>query len=450
MPAAPAPATGSPGTAQATTRARRLCAVALTGVLVAAGAPGVAVAATPSGTTLRAALSGWTSAHHGTSALVWRLDPDGPTPILAYRPDVPRLPASTMKVVTAAGALIGLGPSFRFETRLYAGAGAVRRGRVLHGPLYLVGGGDPVLATPAYLRRFLGGRGTSLGRIVRPLRSQGVRLVRGPIVADESVFDARRQGPRWKSSYRFECSPLSGLSVNENFAGEWRGGYVPWPSLAAARRLRQVMTAMGVRQRGDLRAGRAPRNARLVGSVGSPPLSTIVGIMNRDSDNFIAEMLVKDVGSHRMGRGSTAAGTAANARLLREMGILVPGDRLVDGSGLSRDNRLTASSLVRLLAAADADPTWGRALIGSLARGGEGTLRRRFTSPAVSRRVRAKTGYIGGVSSLTGVVTSTSGARYAFALLMNDWDISGARATQDRVVALLARGAGDRLGPLPG
>lgn len=446
---APVPATGPPGTPKATIRASCLGAVVLAGALVAAG-PAVAGAVPPSGATLRAALSAWTSSHRQTSALVWRLDRGGPRPILAYRPDVPRRPASTMKVVTAAGALIGLGPSFRFETRLYAGAGAVRRGRVLHGPLYLVGGGDPVLATPAYSRRFLGGRGTNLGRIVRPLRSQDIRLVRGPIVADESVLDARRRGPRWKSSYRFECPPLSGLSVNENFAGDWQGGYVPHPPLAAAERLRQVMRALGVRHVGSLRTGRAPGSARLVASVGSPPLSTIVALMNRDSDNFIAETLVKDVGSYRLGRGSTAAGTAANARRLRERGILGPGDRLVDGSGLSRDNRLTASSLVRLLAAADADPTWGRALIESLARGGQGTLRRRFTSPAVAGRVRAKTGYISGVSSLAGVVTSVSGARYAFALLMNDWDIAGARATQDRVVALLAQGAGDRLAPLPG
>lgn len=343
---------------------------------------------------------------------------------------------------------MSLGPDFRFETRLYAGVNAFRRGRVLHGPLYILGSGDPVLATPDYSRTFLGGRGSSLGKLVRPLRDQGISLVRGPVVADESLFDERRTGPRWKASYTSECSPLSGLAVNQNFAGKWQSGHVASPPVAAARRLEEVMVAMGVRHRGALRRGNAPGRGRLLATVKSSPLRVIVGLMNRESDNFIAEMLAKDVGAHAAGQGSTAAGTARTARLLRDIGVLGAGDRLVDGSGLSRDNRLAAATLVRLLAAADADPTWGRALIESLAQGGEGTLRRRFKAPAIAGRVRGKTGYINGVSSLAGVVQSPSGVRYAFAFVMNDWDITGAKATQDRIVTLLARGAGDRLAPL--
>ena len=73
------------------------------------------------------------AAHPATSALVWRLDGPSPTPILAFKPDVSRMPASTMKLVTSAAALLTLGPDFRFETRLYAGVNAVRDGRVLRG-----------------------------------------------------------------------------------------------------------------------------------------------------------------------------------------------------------------------------------------------------------------------------------------------------------------------------
>ncbi|MEW6581230.1 MAG: D-alanyl-D-alanine carboxypeptidase/D-alanyl-D-alanine-endopeptidase, partial [Actinomycetota bacterium] len=386
----------------------------------------------------------WGSAHPGTSALVWRLDATGPVPVAAFRPDVPRLPASVMKLVTSTGALLSLGPDHRFETRLYGGVNTVLDGRVLRGPVYVVGGGDPMLSTPDYSRAVLDGRGSRLTDLVRPLRALGVRLVRGPVVVDETVFDAQRTGPQWKASYVSECPPLSGIVVNQNRLGN--GGNVGSPAVAAAQRLRQVMRSMGVRQAGPARGGHAPARARLLATATSVPLRTILGVMNRNSDNFIAETLTKDVGA-AAGRGTTAAGTAHTAELLDELGILATEDRLVDGSGLSRANRLTATTLVRLLATADADPTWGTALLSSLPRGGEGTLRRRFKG-AIAPRVRAKTGYINGVSSLAGIATSPSGTRYAFALLMNDWDITGARATQDAVVTLLARGAGDTLAPL--
>ena len=97
----------------------------------------------------------------------------------------------------------------------------------------------------------------------------------------------------------------------------------------------------------------------------------------------------------------------------------------------------------KLIAQADADPRWGTPLINSLARGGEGTLIRRFTSGVATKRVRAKTGYLDGVSAMAGRVVSRRGVHYGFALLMNTADIGGARAVQDNVVTLLAAGAED-------
>ncbi len=169
--------------------------------------------------------------------------------------------------------------------------------------------------------------------------------------------------------------------------------------------------------------------------------------MNLESDNFIAETLAKDVGAYGAGHGTTAAGVGRTAALLTARGVLGEGDRLVDGSGLSRENRLAASSLVRLIADADEDATWGSALIASLAQGGQGTLIRRFLSGPATKRVRAKTGYLNGVSAMAGRVVSRGGERYAFALLMNSADITGARATQDRVVTLLAAGSEDPPAP---
>ena len=92
---------------------------------------------------------------------------------------------------------------------------------------------------------------------------------------------------------------------------------------------------------------------------------------------------------------------------------------------------------------ADGDDTWGAALIASLARGGEGTLIRRFTTGVATKRVRAKTGYLDGVSSMAGRVVSRGGQRYAFAVVANTGDITAARAIQERVVVMLASGTAD-------
>ncbi|HTI35390.1 MAG TPA: D-alanyl-D-alanine carboxypeptidase [Miltoncostaea sp.] len=375
---------------------------------------------------------------------MWRLDGHGGgAQVAGYKADVPRIPASTMKLVTSAGALLQFGPAHRFTTTLFADPAAVRDGKVLRGAIYLRGSGDPVLSTRHYGAAYLGGRATPLAALGTGLKATGVRLVRGPIVADESLFDRRRLGPGWPSYYSLYISPLSALSINQGYAGSGRAAYVTSPTLAAGQRLRATLRGVGVQQVGPLRAGATPRGARVLARTTSPPLTVILRAMNLESDNFIAETLAKDVGAAGAGRGSTTAGVGRTRSLLLARGILGPQDALVDGSGLGRGNHLAASSLVKLIAQADADPTWGAALVNSLARGGEGTLIHRFTSGVATRRVRAKTGYIDGVSAMAGRVVSRRGVHYGFALIMNSTDILGARATQDRVVTLLAAGAED-------
>lgn len=375
---------------------------------------------------------------------MWRLDGrGGGTPVGAYKADVPRIPASTMKLVTSAGALLQLGPDHRFTTALLADPSARRVGKVLKGPVYLRGAGDPVLSTRHYGSAYLRGRSTPLTALGTGVKARGIRLVRGPIVADESLFDRRRLGPGWPSYYSLYIAPLSALAINQDYAGSGRAAYVTSPTLAASQRLRATLRGVGVQQVGPLRAGRTPRGARTLATTTSPRLPVILRAMNLDSDNFIAETLVKGVGADATGRGTTSAGARRIRALLAARGILGPRDALVDGSGLSRGNHLAASSLVRLIAQADADRAWGRALVNSLARGGEGTLIRRFTSGVATKRVRAKTGYLDGVSAMAGRVVSRRGVHYGFALLMNSPDIAGARAVQDRVVTLLAAGAED-------
>ncbi|HMM49929.1 MAG TPA: D-alanyl-D-alanine carboxypeptidase/D-alanyl-D-alanine-endopeptidase, partial [Miltoncostaeaceae bacterium] len=287
------------------------------------------------------------------------------------------------------------------------------------------------------------GAATPFADLARPLRRAGIRTVSGPIVADDSLFDDHTMVPSWPAYYADYTQPLSALAVNQDYAGDDRSRDADRPWLAAAQRLRNTLTGLGIRHRGALRHGRTPPGVRSLGVARSAPLARAVREMNLHSDNFIAEMLVKNVGVHALGAGSTAAGTERIRQVLIQRRILTPADRLADGSGLSRDNRLSAASLARVIAAADGDRSWGRALLASLPHGGEGTLIRRLTEADVAPRVQAKTGFINGAASLSGRVISRNGQRYAFAFLMNTDRIGEAQQLQDRVVALLARGAED-------
>ena len=242
--------------------------MALTAVAVATGA--AASHALAAGETQRV-ISTWSAANPGTSALVWRLDGSGtPAPVASYRADTPRIPASTMKLVTSAGALLQMGPSFRFRTELLAAPTARLAGGTLTGTVYLRGAGDPLLATRPYARDHLSGVSTPIGGMAAEARRLGVRRIRGPVVADEHLFDARRTAPSWPSYYSAYASPLSALATNQDYAGEGRGAYVSNPPIAAAQRLRASLAANGVTHRGGLTVGVTPPAARSLGAAVSP------------------------------------------------------------------------------------------------------------------------------------------------------------------------------------
>ncbi|MGI9539229.1 MAG: D-alanyl-D-alanine carboxypeptidase, partial [Miltoncostaeaceae bacterium] len=231
-----------------------------------------------------------------------------------YREETPRIPASNEKLITSAAALISLGPDFRFQTRLFRGVRTTRTGRVLRGPLYVKGYGDPTLATRPFARSVQSGLGGNFARLFLPLRRDGIRAVKGPIVADESFFDQRRSGPRWKSGFSIYSRPLSALSLNRNNLGS--------PPTPAAVRARAALRGMGIRQTGGVRVGQTPRSATEIGGIASPPLHAILGVTNPASDNYQAEMLMKAVGAYGAGVGTTVAGARRATALLRERGIL--------------------------------------------------------------------------------------------------------------------------------
>lgn len=333
-------------------------------------------------------------------------------------------PASNEKLITTVAALSTLRPGFRYETTL--SAMGERAGATYRGDVFLVGAGDPTLSTG------------SLTTLAKRLRQSGVRHIAGRILGDESIFDRMRFGPQWKTSfYGTESPPLSGLTVNRNLAPN--GHMLAYPALSAARLMRQALIAQGITVTGRAATGKLPFGATELSSVRSKPLWKILRTMDVYSDNFIAEMVIKTVGALGGTKGSTAGGLAVARSVLEEtIGADAKNLHLVDGSGLSSANRLTASALAELLARTSTDPTLGPPLRQALAIAGvNGTLRER---PAGAGRVLAKTGTLDGVSSLSGYATTQSGARFAFSILMNGHSLSDwqAHEAQDKIADLVA------------
>jgi len=345
----------------------------------------------------------------------------------------PLIPASLMKLITTTAAMLRLGPGHRFHTHVFAD----RAGSSV-GDLYLVGGGDPTLATRTYRnRRFLpppddpfpipvfSSGSPTVEQLAQRIARGGIRRIAGDLIADETLFDANRTQPGWLGRYLRDdpdTGLLSALVVDEGRASLDRRAISPSPPLAAGSALRAALAARGIRVAGTVRLGMTPRRAVEVASVSSPPLSEIVGYINRYSINFAAELVLKGLGAAERGEGTTAAGVSVVHEVLDE--LLVPRDGLVmlDGSGLSRLDRASPLTMAMLLQRIldGTGPVW-RTLRDTIpVAGGPGTLFTRLTGPPTGGNLRGKTGYLRGVRAMAGWVGAADGVPLVYVGIFND------------------------------
>lgn len=342
--------------------------------------------------------------------------------VYSLHPDRSLRPASNEKLAVALALLDRLGPEHRITTTVL-GAGS-RAGSTWRGRLVLRGFGDPTL-TRADLRK-----------LASKLRTAGIRRVTGRIIGDETYFDKRRTAPGWKRSYyKIQSPPLSALVVDR---ARSKGRTVDNPALWAARAFRKALVTAGIRVGGKAVRGTAPPGSRRLVAVRSRTIKALVKRMNKVSDNFYAEMLLKHLGARMLGTGTTWAGCLVVRRVLATHGVPLAGVRIVDGSGLSLDDRATARSLGRLLVSAWRDPAVRVPFFSSLPIAGvDGTLEDRLRTGPARGRVRAKTGTTSRASALSGY----AGARFVFAILQNGNPINWtkARRAQDRFAQELAR-----------
>ncbi len=328
---------------------------------------------------------------------------------------VPRLPASVEKLYTTSTVLLRFGSAARLATSVL-GVGTLSPLGIWDGALYLRGGGDPTFGSAVFDRSTYG-TGASVQQLVRRLiHGAGITGVQGRIVGDASMFDLLPGTP----ATGFQWSPylegsLSALAFNRGLIGGGAAN-VMHPSYFAAHRLAAAMRAARLRLPSStaIVAGIAPPGAHQLATVSSPPMSTMIALTNAPSDNFFAEMLLKDLGARFGAGGTTAAGASVvRAELSTTFGIR---PKLDDGSGLSLYDATTPRQVVKLLG----QMAGNKDFVNSLAVAGEtGTLTDEMQGTVAQGRCRGKTGTLSDVSNLVGYCQARDGHTLAFAFLMN-------------------------------
>ena len=344
------------------------------------------------------------------------------------------IPASTIKLLTAAAVLTTLDPADQLATTVVAGDQP--------GEVVLVGGGDPTLAIDEHGFYPDAARLDELADQVRAALPPGTEITE--VTVDSSLFTGPVHGP-WDSDIPGGgyVGPITALMTDGGRKDpDPEQGHVAserWeePDLAAGRAFAELL---GLAE-ADVERGEAPPQAQELGRVLSPPIQRLVEIMLVHSDNVVAEVLARQVALARGEPASYQGGSAAMAEALAtELGLT--GVTFTDGSGLSRGNRVTAGLLTQLLAKAvdPAHPELAGLVTGLAVAGWSGTLADRFDDPEYAPAVgwvRAKTGTLAGVHTLAGLVTTADGQLLAFALLANEAP-EEIRGDLDRIVAALA------------
>lgn len=419
--------------------------------------------------------------------------------LFAHGADNKLVPASTMKLFTAAIALEKLGAEHTFSTDVLRD-GPVDGAGTLKGNLVLRGDGDPSLS-PRFVR---GGPSAPMTLLAQFTAGAGIRRVTGDLIADASAFESRRIPEGWLTRYAGAgyAAPFSALSLNENIvivgvtpgksggaaqvflepatrgitltntvrtvAGSGtrisarrigddrvvvsgtigaRAGTARYqlvvgdPVTFTAGAFRAALEQVGVKVDGEIRTARTPDNAALLTSLPSPPLARLVSVMNRESINHYAEMLYRNAarGLEKKGVGSAeTAGETLRTFLTKQVGLTGDAVSATDGSGLSVLDRVTPRSLVQLLDHSHRAP-WGSAFHASLPVAGESELlRNRMRATPAQGNLHAKTGTTNDVIGLAGYVTAENGEILAFAFLYNGKDRWHARETIDAMGPTMA------------
>lgn len=304
-------------------------------------------------------------------------------------------PASTTKALTTYALMKLWKPNYTVPTGIW---GDLQNG-VVKGDLVFKGAGDPFLVDE------------QIWAIAEQLKALGVTKVEGRIVADQSFFDGRLYGNGWEDTTKDTWPSLAALSVDFNRAGEG-ASYSTNPTAFAQDTITRILTGDGIVVEGGVAKGAAPQ---LLLTHDSPPLRMLVGDINKFSNNFMIETLVK-----RLGGGNSARGVQQILAFYKtQFGFGPDQVSLTDACGLSKQNRISARTLAAVLRTAWFDFEAGPEYIASLKVQGGEPFKLRHKDANLSWRLRVKSGYLADARSLAGFIQMPDGQIRVFTIILN-------------------------------
>ncbi|KWU51282.1 MULTISPECIES: D-alanyl-D-alanine carboxypeptidase/D-alanyl-D-alanine endopeptidase [Pseudomonas] len=438
---------------------------------------------------------------HGASVSLMVRDAKSGATLYQYNPRTRLVPASNLKLLTTAAAMDVLGPQYRFATQLLSNG--TRQGDRLSGNLYLRGLGDPTLQFADYqaLAAQLASQGirqvqgdlvfddtwfdaerlgvdwshddetTYYGAQISALTvspnsdfDAGSVLVtaKAPVRVGQPVtVEIYPPTDYLQLSNRAVSGPGNTYGINRRHGTnllQLSGAVAPgrqseqlvsvWePTQLVANLFEQALAQQGIRVSGRRVMGAAsPATATVLAEHQSAPLQELITPLLKLSNNNMSEALLKAMGRKTANSGTAAAGAVAVAGFLKRQGLDTTTLSQVDGSGLSRRNLVSSQNLTDVLLAASKQPwfnAWYNALpiAGNTERMTGGSLRYRLKGTLAENNLHAKTGSMGGVSSLSGYLTDTHGRRLVFSMISNNYVVAGAqvKGVENRVVEALSR-----------
>ncbi len=343
----------------------------------------------------------------GTSWSVLIVDAETSDTVYTYGHRVRLIPASNTKVVTSAAALHLMGGDYELSTELKY-SGSIDASGTLNGDLYLKALGNPLMTVK------------DLEKFVKAVKTLGIKNVNGGITGDDSFFDDLYYRSQYvgNGEYDYETYPLSALVLDHNV--NLAGNRFTTAPVFISQKFKTLLTAAGINVSGGIASGVTPSGTKLIASA-TVKLSDLLKIVNKKSDNFLAEYTVKLISAVVNGeRGNTKNGLKLCMAFLQESGAYLKGTQFADGSGLSRKNLIPTGVIVKIYQYIYSNQIFRSQFFSTLSISGvDGTLRSRMKEQEGDNNLKGKTGTLSGVITLSGYFKTRTGRDMIGAVFFN-------------------------------
>lgn len=358
--------------------------------------------------------------------------------ILAMNESTPMTPASLTKLFTTSTSLDVMGGDHKLSTKLLSDDNNFKDG-VLNGNLYIKGFGNSVFDD------------SDLDYLVNELVKKGITAITGSVFGDDTYFDDIYTREDWieGEGANVRLPPISALVLDRNrttVRKKIRRRYryisenVNDPPIFAANKLSAKLKILGIEVKGKSIKGKTPSNVFLLAEK-FIPLKELIALINKHSDNFLAECLFKTLGAEASGvQGNSFFSQQAIQKFLNDNSIFSKGTEIVDGSGISRSDQATPLAINGVLEKMYFDLVHFDDFYNSLSIAGvDGTLRGRMIGTNAGNNFRGKTGTLNGVSGLAGYLTTPEGEDFIVTIIFefNKGGWGFYRDVQDQIVELL-------------